>query len=308
MRTAARTGLVAVATALVGAVAAAPAGARTAAPADARTAVSADAGAAAPAHARTAAPADAPPASWTAAPAAGRPYAYLEGPAGSVLQDTLSLTNPGARPLTVRLSGQGAPVSFAARTVTVPARTRADVPFAVTVTADTPPGEHRGTVRASAAGRQVRVDLRLRVSGPRLAALTVEDVHVDTATGALRYTLVNRGTTVLAPHLAVRAEGVLGTVLDRPGRPLPLTLKPGQRATRTEAWPDPPALDSVTVRLTATAEGAAPATARAEASFASGPALAGAAGLLLSAAGAGGYAVRRRGRSRIQRAPAGVHT
>ncbi|MFD7573461.1 hypothetical protein ACFV6U_23540 [Streptomyces sp. NPDC059810] len=268
-----------------------PAGARTAAPVPVRAAASADA-----------------PASWTAAPAAGRPYAYLEGPAGSVLQDTLSLTNPGARPLTVRLSGQGAPVSFAARTVTVPARTRADVPFAVTVTPDTPPGEHRGTVRASAAGREARVDLRLRVSGPRLAALTVEDVHVDTTTGALRYTLVNRGTTVLAPHVAVRAEGVLGTVLDRPGRALPLTLRPGQRATRTEAWPDPPALDSVTVRLTATAEGAAPATARAEASFASGPALAGAAGLLLLAAGGGGYAVRRRGRSRTQRAPAGVRT
>ncbi|WP_055601822.1 hypothetical protein [Streptomyces aureus] len=307
MRTAARTGLVAVATALVGAVAAAPADARTAAPSDVRAAASADVRAAAPTGVRAAA-SSGTPASWTAAPAAGRPYAYLEGPAGSVLQDTLSLTNPGARPLTVRLSGQGAPVSFAARTVTVPARTRADVPFAVTVTADTPPGEHRGTVRASAAGREVRVDLRLRVSGPRLAALTVEDVHVDTATGALRYTLVNRGTTVLAPTLAVRAEGVLGTVLDRPGRPLPLTLKPGQRATRTEAWPDPPALDAVTVRLTATAEGAAPATARAEASFAAGPALAGAAGLLLLAAGGGGYAVRRRGRSRTQRAPAGVRT
>lgn len=265
MRTAARTGLLAAATALLGAVAAAPPGAQA----------------------------------WTAAPAAGRPYAYLEGPAGSVLQDTLSLTNPGARPLTVRLSGQGAPVSFAATTVTVPARTRADVPFAVTVTADTPPGEHRGAVRASAAGRELRVDLRLRVSGPRLAALTVEDVHVDTATGSLRYTLVNRGTTVLAPRLAVRADGVLGTVLDRPDRPLPLTLRPGERTTRTEPWPDPPALDSVTVRLTATAPGAAPATARAEASFAPLPAPAGAAGLLLAAA-VGGYAVRRRGRSRTR--------
>ncbi|MET9726765.1 hypothetical protein [Streptomyces zaomyceticus] len=274
MRAAARSGLAAAATALLGAVAAAPPGAQA----------------------------------WTAAPAAGRPYAYLEGPAGSVLQDTLSLTNPGARPLTVRLSGQGAPVTFAARSVTVPARTRADVPFAVTVTADTPPGEHRGTVRAAAADREVRVDLRLRVSGPRIAALTVEDVRVDTTTGDLRYTLVNRGTTVLAPQLAVRADGVLGTVLDRPVRPLALTLRPGERATRTEPWPDPPALDSVTVRLTATAPGAAPATARAEASFASGPALTGAAGLLLAAAGGGTYAVRRRGRARTQRASAGANT
>ncbi|MFF9069918.1 hypothetical protein ACF09E_31665 [Streptomyces sp. NPDC014891] len=294
MRTAAATGLLAVVTALTGVVAAAPAHALTAA-------------ANAPAGVRAPAPADAP-VSWTAAPAAGRPYAYLEGPAGSVLQDTLSLTNPGTRPLTVRLDGRGAPVSFAARTVTVPARTRADVPFAVTVPADAPPGERRGTVRATAAGRDVRVDLRLRVSGPRIAALTVEDVHVDTTTGTLRYTLVNRGTTVLAPHLAVRAEGVLGTVLDRPGRPLPLTLRPGQRTTRTEAWPDPPSLDSVTVRLTATAEGAAPATARAEAAFTSGPAVAGAAGLLLAAAAGGVHAGRRRARSRTQRATAGAQT
>lgn len=241
----------------------------------------------------------APPAAqaWTAAPAAGRPYAYLEGPAGSVLQDSLSVTNPGARPLTVRLTGEGAPVAFAARTVTVPARTRADVPFAVTVTADTPPGDHRGTVRATAAGRELSVELLLRVSGPRLVALTVEDVRVDETTGALRYTLVNRGTTVLAPTLAVRAEGLLGTVLDRPERALPLTLRPGERATRTEPWPDPPALDSVTVRLTARAPGAPPATARAEAAFAELPALAGAAGLLLAAAGGGAWAVRRRGRA-----------
>ncbi|MER5311828.1 hypothetical protein ABT034_29005 [Streptomyces sp. NPDC002773] len=289
MRTAARSGLLAAATALAGVVAAGPAGALAST-------------AALPGL--TATPPG--PQGWTAAPAAGRPYAYLEGPAGSVLQDTLSLTNPGAGPLTVRLSGQGAPVSFAAPTVIVPARTRADVPFAVTLTADTPPGEHRGTVRATAAGREIRVDLRLRVSGPRLAALTVEDVRVDTATGSLRYTLVNRGTTVLAPHLAVHAEGVLGTVLDRPARALPLPLRPGERVTRTEPWPDPPAFDAVTVRLTATAPDAAPATARADASFASGPALTGAAGLLLAAAGAGGYAVRRRGRARTQRASAGA--
>ncbi|MFK0215325.1 hypothetical protein [Streptomyces sp. NPDC090298] len=303
-RRAARSGLVAAATALLGAVAAAP-------PAAGREGTAAHAAARDRAAASSAAGREgtAPPAAardWTAAPAAGRPYAYLEGPAGSVLQDTLSVTNPGAAPLTVRLSGQGAPVSFAAPTVTVPARTRADVPFAVTVTADTPPGDHRGAVRAAAAGREVRVDLRLRVSGPRLAALTVEDVRVDAATGALRYTLVNRGSTVLAPRLAVRAEGLLGTVLDRPDRALPLTLRPGERITRTEPWPDPPALDSVTVRLTATAPGAAPATARAEAAFASGPALTGAAGLLLAAAGGAGWTARRRSASRTQRAPAGA--
>ncbi|MFI8522539.1 hypothetical protein ACIGEZ_32795 [Streptomyces sp. NPDC085481] len=242
----------------------------------------------------------APAPGWTAAPAAGRPYVYLEGAPGSVLQDTLSVTNPGAKPLTVRLTGHGAPVAFAARTVTVPARTRADVPFAVTVTAETPPGEHRGEIRAGAAGRETVVPLHLRVSGPRLAALTVEELRVDPS-GTLHYTLVNRGNTVLAPRLAVRAEGVLGTVLDRPERPLPLTLRPGERATRSEPWPDPPALDSVTVHLTASAAGATPALARTDTAFASTAGVGAAAAALLAVAGAVTYALRGRIRSRIRR-------
>ncbi|MEU8522734.1 hypothetical protein [Streptomyces sp. NBC_01216] len=247
----------------------------------------------------------APAPRWSAGPAEGRPYVYLEGAAGSVLQDTLSVTNPGAKPLTVRLSGRGMPVAFAARTVTIPARTRADVPFAVTVSAATPPGEHTGALLATAGGREARVPVHLRVSGPRLAALTVENVRMDRS-GTLHYTLVNRGNTVLRPHLAVRAEGVFGTVLDRAARTVPATLGPGERATRAEPWPDPPALDSVTVRLSATAAGAPPATAAAEGIFVSGPALAAASAAPLAVAGALAYAVRRR-RARPPADPAGEH-
>ncbi|MEU7022309.1 hypothetical protein ABZ990_16825 [Streptomyces sp. NPDC046203] len=256
----------------------------------------------APAPARTPAPAD-----WSAGPAAGRPYVYLEGAAGSVVTDTLSVTNPTTRPLTVRLTGgagqtdepDALSLAFAARTVTVPARTRADVPFTVTVGAGTPPGDHRGSIRATAGvpARTAAIPLHLRVAGPRLAALTIEDVHVQHpggsgSSGIVRYTLVNRGSTTLAPRLAARAEGVLGTVLDRPERPLPLTLRPGERVTRTEPWPDPPALDAVTVHLTATAPGAPPATARAAATFTSAPGLAAATAVLLAGAGAVAYATR----------------
>ncbi|MFG2643773.1 hypothetical protein ACGFYP_22715 [Streptomyces sp. NPDC048370] len=242
------------------------------------------------------APTPTPASGWTAGAAGAtqeRPYVYLEGAAGSVLEDTLSVSNPGARPLTVRLDGQGTPLAFAARTVTVPARTRADVPFAVTVTAGTAPGDHRGTVTVAADGREVRVPVHLRVSGPSLAALTVEDVRLD-ASGTLRYTLVNRGSTVLTPSLSVRADGTFGTVLDRPSRALPLTLRPGESATRTEPWPDPPALDSVTVHLRATAPGATPAEARAERVFVSTGAAVVGTGALVAAAGAAALALRRR--------------
>ncbi|WP_240139050.1 COG1470 family protein [Streptomyces sp. MUM 178J] len=247
---------------------------------------------------------------WSAVPASGdgaegRPYAYLEGAPGTVLEDRLSVVNRADRPLAVTLStadGIGDWIALAAPRVTVPPRTRADVPFSVTVPGGAPPGEHtaRIVVRSDtgtasraqkARTQQVRtqqareqqareqeareqqarvqqartqeVRIRLRVAGPTLAALTVEDVSIRA--GEIHYTLVNRGNTVLAPRLALHAEGLFGTVLDRTARALPLRLRPGQRAELTEPWPGPPSLDSVDVRLTVTADGRAARGVRAEA-------------------------------------------
>lgn len=198
------------------------------------------------------------------ATAEGRPYLYLEGAPGTVLEDTLSLTNPGRRPLTLRLRATAPWVTFAANPVTVPPRTRADVPFSVTVPPDAPPGDHAGALLA---GNEVSMPVRLRVGGPRLAALTVEDVRITD--GTIRYALVNRGNTVLAPRLAVRAEGLFGEVLRRAERPLRLELRPGRRVELTEPWPgrDRPALDRVTVRLDATAADGARAGASATRTF-----------------------------------------
>ncbi|WP_052411100.1 hypothetical protein [Streptomyces sp. NRRL S-118] len=219
------------------------------------------------------------------------PYFYLEGPPGTVLEDTLSLTNPGHRPLTLPLRATAPWVTFAANPVTVPPRTRAEVPFSVTVPADAPPGDHAGALLA---GEAVTVPVRVRVGGPRLAALTVEDVRVTG--GAVRYALVNRGNTVLAPRLAVRAEGLFGETLRRAERPLPLRLRPGQRAELSEPWPDGdrPPLDRVTIRLSATAGGGARAEAAATRTFGAGGAAAGTGALL--AAVVARWLVRRRGR------------
>ncbi|MDH2389860.1 hypothetical protein QCN29_13865 [Streptomyces sp. HNM0663] len=242
---------------------------------------------------------------WSAVPARGdgaegRPYAYLEGAPGTVLEDRLSVVNRAGRPLAVTLStadGIGDWIALAAPRVTVPPRTRADVPFSVTVPGGAPPGEHTARIvvrsdtgtasraqkartqearaqearaqeaRAQQAraqqARTQEVRIRLRVAGPTLAALTVEDVSIRA--GEIHYTLVNRGNTVLAPRLALRAEGLFGTVLDRTARALPLRLRPGQRAELTEPWPGPPSLDSVDVRLTVTADGRAARGVRAEA-------------------------------------------
>ncbi|MEU1514431.1 hypothetical protein ABZ490_20100 [Streptomyces sp. NPDC005811] len=237
---------------------------------------------------------------WSAAPSGGgRPSFYAEGAPGTVLQDTVAVTNPGTRPLTVRLRGTGLgglPVTFARAAVRVPARTRAEVPFTVTLPADTPPGDRSGAIAVQdSTGRRVTVPLLVRADGPRLPALTVE--HVAVRGDRITYELVNRGTTDLVPRLAVRADGVLGTVLDRAPRTLPVRLPPGRRLRLDEPWPDRPALDAVTVRLTVTAPGAARATGRTRARFVPWSAAGAGAGAL--SVGAGALAVvRRRRRAR----------
>lgn len=263
---------------------------------------------------------------WSVVPATGgvdgRPYVYAEGGPGTVLQDAVSVLNPGNRPLTVRLSGAdaedaadgsltahakpvdtGAWIRFARvsggrRTavptvaVTVPARTRADVPFTVTVPSGAAPGDHPGAITADAVGgRTSAVRIQVRVLGPALSALTVE--HLKVRGGRITYELVNRGTTVLTPRLAVRAEGVLGRVLDRAPRTLPVELPPGSRVRLTEPWPHHPALDAVDVRLTVTAAGGVHGSASASARFVPSGAPADAMAAALLAAVGAGVAVRR---------------
>ncbi|WP_246101235.1 hypothetical protein [Streptomyces cyaneus] len=231
---------------------------------------------------------------WSVAPSGGgRPSFYAEGEAGALLQDTVSLTNPGREPVTVRLHGTGVPIAFAESRVRIPARTRAEVPFTVTVGAGTAPGDRSaGIIARDTDGRTQTVPLRLRVTGPELSALTVE--HVAVRAEGITYELVNRGTTALAPTLAVRADGVLGRLLDRAPRPLPVDLPPGSRTELTEPWPDRPALDAVDVRLTVTAAGGASDTAQTSVRFVPWGGVAGVAGALATAGAL--FAVRHRRR------------
>jgi len=221
----------------------------------------------------TAAPVAAAADGWSLVPSGGgRPAFYAEGAPGAVLQDTVSVVNRSGRAVTVRLSGTGVPVIFAADRVRVPARTRADVPFTVSGRDDRS-GE---IVARDQDGRRAAVPVRLRVGGPALSALTVE--HVAVRADRITYDLVNRGTTVLVPSLAVHADGVFGPVLDRAPRTLPVRLRPGHRLRLAEPWPDRPALDSVDVRLTVTAAGGAHDSAGASARFVPWGAVTGAAG------------------------------
>ncbi|MFE0516358.1 hypothetical protein [Streptomyces sp. NPDC058964] len=232
--------------------------------------------------------------SWSIAPSGGgRPSFYAEGAPGTVQQDTLSVTNRGARGVTVRLRGTGLRVTFAEQRLRVPARTRAEVPFTVAVPTGATPGDLAGTVTArDGDGRTATVPVHLRVGGPALSALTVE--HVAVQADRITYELVNRGTTVLVPKLAVRADGVFGRVLERAPRTLPVRLPPGRRLRLSEPWRDRPALDAVDVRPTETAPGGARGAASASVRFVPWGAVA--AGSALAAGAAASVAVRRRRR------------
>lgn len=234
----------------------------------------------------TAAPSASAADGWSLLPSGGgRPSFYAEGAPGAVLQDTVSVVNRSGRAVTVRLSGSGVHVAFAADRVRVPGRTRADVPFTVSARDDRS-GE---IVARDQDGRRAAVPVRLRVGGPALSALTVE--HVVVRGDRITYDLVNRGTTVLVPSVSVHADGVLGPVLDRAPHTLPVRLRPGHRLRLTEPWPDRPALDSVDVRLTVTAAGGAHDSAGASVRFVPWGAVTGIAG----AVAAGGALLLVRG-------------
>ncbi|WP_394431404.1 COG1470 family protein [Streptomyces sp. SGAir0957] len=249
----------------------------------------------------TPAAADAPP--WTLTPSAGtspaRPYIYAEGTPGTVLEDKVAVTNPTTRPLgvTLRATGPDAWITFAERSVRVPARTRAEVPLTITVPRTATPGDYPGTVVADAEGRTSGVAVHLRVSGPTLSALTVE--HVRMVDGdRITYDVVNRGNTTLTPRLAVTADGLLGSVLDKAPRTLPLRLPPGRRAALSEPWPDAPTFDAVEVKVTVTAGGGARDSATATARFVPWGPLGGALALAAVAVGAVYSLVRHRHRHR----------
>ncbi|MER7170778.1 COG1470 family protein [Streptomyces mesophilus] len=268
-------------------------------------------------------PADKP--TWSIAPSSGsgtraaedgRPYFYMEGAAGTVLEDTVTVTNPGAVPTTVKLRAAeaynradgsfavrdtkgaekaqdaGSWLSFADDEVKIPPRTAARVPFSVAVPDGAMPGDHPAAVIAQVGERKLGVRVHLRVSGPTLSAVTVEKVAIDG--DWITYSLVNRGNTVLAPKLAVHAEGLFGEVLDRAARPLPVELLPGRKVTLREPWTDRPAFDSVRVELTVSADGAAEDSQAAEVRLVPWAAVAGGAALVAGVAGLAVFAVRRR--------------
>ncbi|WP_024757704.1 WxL protein peptidoglycan domain-containing protein [Streptomyces exfoliatus] len=238
-----------------------------------------------------------------AAKLGSRPYFYLSVDPGTSLTDRVTVTNKTAAPLTFRLYGADAyntdrDGGFAVRTqqekqtgagawikpqrtrVTVPARSAVTVPYTLTVPADADPGDHPGALvaldeRISPSGkgsvamgvqRAVGARVYLRVNGPTVPALAVEDITfaqdrplvpgVGGSSAVVSYTLHNRGNVTLNPKVALKAEGLFGrTLLARDLGGVPSELLPRQKIRLTERWSGSPQFDWGDVTLTASAKG-----------------------------------------------------
>ncbi|MFI2210802.1 WxL protein peptidoglycan domain-containing protein [Streptomyces sp. NPDC020141] len=241
---------------------------------------------------------------WSVFPAAagpgGRPYFYLSADPGQSVTDKVTVTNRTAAPLTFRLyaadayntprdggfavrspderqRGVGAWASPARERITVPARGSVTVPYTLTVPESAEPGDHPGALVALdervappkgpvAVGVRQAVGARvhLRVNGPAVPALSVEDVRIDQdrppapglgeSSALISYTLHNRGNVTLDPTVTLKAEGLFGRdLLSRRLTKVPAELLPRQRIRLTERWSGSPQLEWGEIRLTATA-------------------------------------------------------
>ncbi|QNE77477.1 DUF916 domain-containing protein [Streptomyces finlayi] len=239
---------------------------------------------------------------WSVEPASfgtGRPYFYLSTGPGTTLTDRVTVTNKTARPLTFRLYAADAyntarDGGFAVRThdeprrgvgawakpardrVTVPARSSVTVPYTLNVPEAAEPGDHPGAIvaldeRVAPGGpgavavgvrRAVAARVYLRVNGPTMPALTVEDLSVEhtrplipgtgTSRAVISYTLHNRGNVTLSPEVVLRAEGLFGrTLLARDLKKIPSELLPRQKVRLTEPWAGAPQLEWGRIELTA---------------------------------------------------------
>ncbi|MFF4251930.1 WxL protein peptidoglycan domain-containing protein [Streptomyces sp. NPDC001663] len=242
--------------------------------------------------------------SWSVYPVsskvAARPYFYLSADPGTTIEDKVVVANKTGKPLTFRLyaadayntprdggfavktvkekqRGVGAWAKPAKSRVTVPPHGKVTVPFTLDVPQGAEPGDHPGAVvalderidqgngsLALGVQRAVAARVYLRVGGPTLPAIAVENVHVvhhqplvpglGDSTATISYTLHNTGNVTLNPKVELRAEGLFGrTLLSRDLSRIPSELLPGQRVHLTEPWRGAPQLDWGDVTLTASA-------------------------------------------------------
>ncbi|MEY9941962.1 hypothetical protein [Streptacidiphilus sp. MAP5-3] len=265
-----------------------------------------------------------PPPGVTTPGPGDRQYFYLESAPGRTLSDHVSVANLGTRPMTFQLHGEGQGMTgvgawliLSATRLTVPPRTRADIPFTLSLPVNAEPGDHPGAIVAVAATRgttaqhAVAARIYLHVTGVSVPALAVTSVTVQRSapafadfgadTAVLHYTLTNQGNVTLHPRVEITESGWFGSVYQGPLTDTGLELLPGQSVQLTRALPGPPLVDDVSVAVKAT-DGATGASANGNGGYLVLP-LPQAMLLVLLLLGGGSWLWVRAKRRRIHRGP-----
>jgi hypothetical protein len=223
---------------------------------------------------------------------------------GATLRDKISISNLTSTPKTFAVYGTdaynttldggfalllqrdtpkdvGTWIRLGARRITIPASSRADVPFEMDVPPDATPGDHAGglvaedVVPPAVAGpgtgveiqRRVAVRMYVRVQGPLTPGLRVTTLSVNagrplfppfSGDGRARvtYVVTNSGNVRIQSTAVLRITGVFGQTLRifAPRR-IP-ELLPHSSLQVTEQWRGLPILNRVTARVTVTGPGA----------------------------------------------------
>ncbi|MEZ0065284.1 hypothetical protein ABIA32_001280 [Streptacidiphilus sp. MAP12-20] len=240
-----------------------------------------------------------PPAGTATPGPSDRQYFYLESAPGRTISDRVSVVNLTDKPMAFQFYGADAyntprDGGFALRTagqpmtgvgrwltlntqqLTVPARTRADIPFTLAIPATAEPGDHPGAIVAVETGteattqqggmavgikRAVGARIYLHVSGTSVPALSVDSVSVQrtapllpglgASKGTLHFTLTNHGNATLHPRVEISESGWFGSVYHRAPTDTGIELLPGQSVQLTLALPSPPQFDDVSVTVKA---------------------------------------------------------
>lgn len=241
--------------------------------------------------------------SWLVQPAGplggadARSYFSYELEPGERIEDVIAVVNHSTTPLTLGVAGAdafttpedgsfglaataaeprdvGAWVRTSVDEITVPARSRAEIPFALTVPDNATPGDHAGGVVTSFVstivgddGSEVLFDARiavriyLHVPGDRHPVLTTDDVEVtfDTSPHRLRgtltveHTLANDGNVRLGVRESVRVTGPFGIALREASSQIDEVL-PGGAVLRREVFTDVPKAGRLYVEVETSAQ------------------------------------------------------
>jgi len=213
--------------------------------------------------------------------AGNRPeLSYVADP-GSVIEDAVTLYNLSNVPLVFRIygtdafnnddgdfdllspevppDGAGSWVDMGAEQISVAPGLQVTIPITITVPEGAQPGDHAGALLASNAavstgegGEQFTVDRRtgtrlyVRVNGPVVPELTIEDVQTDVdasinpfgGSATVTYTVENRGNVILGGTVAASIGGPFGIGEQIADARTIEELLPGESVTFVEEFDD----------------------------------------------------------------------